>query len=69
MLTTLLEYLDLLTHVAESGLAPECYVQITLEPGIFHHASPSYTIGASKNNYHLIFGSYYLKDSAAFLMA
>jgi len=41
VLTALLEYLDLLTHVAESGLAPalECYVQISLETGIFHHVS------------------------------
>jgi len=37
VLTALLEYLNLLTHVSESGLAPECYVQISLEPGIFHH--------------------------------
>ena len=54
MLAALLEYLDLLTHVAESGPAPECYVKISLEPGIFHQVSLSHDISASKSNYRLI---------------
>ena len=56
-LVVLLEYCaDCSIRVSRSfytgGPAPalECYVQISLEQGIFHDVSPSYVIGASKNN-------------------